>query len=312
MILSVAVAAALAALPVQVAHRGVRAADGANLGVIRYALDAPRSGQPRVLIVGELGHGRALWDGLSRSLAARGYVVYLAQLRGQGEARLPAWRLRDWVAFDLPAVARALAEDGAREFALIAHGFGGTLALAAAVQELRGQVTRVVALSTPVEAQVPSRLVERFLEGGGRFSALGTDPESVRLFQLVQGGGPTARREAVANFRARGVSDLGQVASGELLDWMRAGDLALADGSTVLSRLAAYDRPTFLVLPLDDGFASSEMAAPLREVSRAAVTMRALNRAEYVGEDYDHASMVLGRRARADVWTWALRFLEAR
>lgn len=312
MILSLAVAAALASLPVQVSHRGVRAADGATVGLVRYALDAPREGQRRVLIVGELGHGRALWDGLSRALAARGFVVYLAQLRGQGHSRLPAYHLRDWVAFDLPAVAGALAQDGASDFALIAHGFGGTLALAAAAKELKLLITRVVALSTPVEAQVPSRLVERFLEAGGRFSALGTDPESVRLFQMVQGGGPTAPREVVANFRARGVNDLGHLASGELLSWMRSGDLDLADGTTVRSRLLGYDRPTWLVLPLDDGFAGSEQAAPLREVSQAPVTMRALNRAEFVGEDYDHASMVLGRRAPVDVWAGALRFLEGR
>jgi pimeloyl-ACP methyl ester carboxylesterase len=305
-----ALSVALAALPVQVSHRGVQSGDGVSLGVVRYSLVAPEPGQRRVLIVGELGHGRALFDGLARALARRGFVVYLAQLRGQGASQWPGYHLRDWVTHDLPAVARALAEDGAPEFSLIAHGFGGALALAATTRELRGRVTRAVALSTPVEAQVPSRLVERLLAGGGRFSALGTDPESARLFQLVLGGGPTVDAEALARFRGGGLSDLGHAASGELLGWMRSGDLALGDGSTVASRLAAYEVPTWLVLPLDDGFAASEMAAPLRELSRAPVVMRALNRAEFVGEDYDHATMLIGRRAPIDIWRGAIRFLE--
>jgi pimeloyl-ACP methyl ester carboxylesterase len=310
--LAVALSVALAALPVQVSHRGVRTADGVTVGLVRYSLAAPQPNHRRVLIVGELGHGRALWDGFARTLARRGFVVYLAQLRGQGATVVPAWHLRDWVANDLPAVARALEEDGADQVGLIAHGFGGTLALVSAGRELGGMVTRVVALSTPVEAQVSSRLVASYLKDGGKFSGLGTDPGGAALFQLMLGGGPRADPEALQRFRGGGVNDLGYVASAELLEWMQAGDLALADGSTVLGRLKGYGLPTWMVLPLDDGFASSEMAAPLREVSRAPVTMRALSRAEFAGEDYDHASMVLGSRAGADIWRGALRFLEGR
>lgn len=303
------------ALPVEVAHRGVAASDGARIGVVRYrlaapGLDADRAGARAVLIVGELGFGRPLWDGFSRSLARRGWVVYLALLRGQGEAKVPGYRLRDWVGRDLPAVAAALEADGAPRFALIAHGFGGALALASASRELAGRVTRAVALSTPVEAQVPSQLAERLLERGGRFSSLGTDPGGASLFQLVLGGSARVPKDALARVRARGVADLGQAAAADLLEWMRKGDLDLGDGSTVASRLKAYRARTWLVLPLDDGFAASEMAAPLREVSSAPVTTRALNRAEFIGEDYDHVSMVLGGRAHADVWRPALAFLE--
>ena len=305
-------AVALLALPVQVSHRGVRAADGVTVGLVRYALDAPQPAQRRVLIVGDVGQGRALWDGLARTLARRGNVVYLAQLRGQGGTVVPGWHLRDWVTQDLPAVARALAQDGADHVALIAHGYGGTLALASVGRELGGLVTHTVALSTPVEAQVPSRLVEASLKGGGKFSSLGTDAESALLFRMVMGGGPTVEPEVMARYRARGVTDLGLTASAELLEWMRSGNLRFDDGSTLLERLKTYDVPTWMVLPLDDGFASSEMAAPLREVSSATVIMRALNRAEFVGEDYDHATMVLGRRAPIDVWRGAIAFLEAK
>lgn len=300
------------ALPVEIAHRGVRTVDGATVGVVRYRLGAPLAAQRRVLIVGDVGFGRPLWDGLAHKLARRGWVVYLAQLRGQGDAVVPGYRLRDWVRQDLPAVARALRDDGAPQFALIAHGFGGTLALAACATELEGRVTRVVALSTPVEPQLPSKLVELLLKNGGQVSERGTDPENVKILQLVMGGGPTVAPEALARLRARGVRNLGATASAELLGWMRSGDLALDDGTTVSGRLARYDVPTFMVLPLDDGFASSEMAAPLREISKATVSMLALSRAEYIGEDYDHVTMVLGRRAPIDVWRAAFAFLEAR
>lgn len=308
-------AALLAALLAQggegcVARRAVRAADGTALALYRYA---PTCGAPslrRVLLVPDLGHGGQVYGGLAAVLVRRGWTVYVAELRSQGAARRPGFHLADLARLDVPAIAAALQADGAAPFDLVAQGWEGSLALAAAATELRGAVGRVVALSTPVEADVPSRLLEAALRAGGRLSALGTDPEAARIFALIAGGGRTPP-EDLARLRASAYSDLGWTASAELLEWMQQGDLPLGDGTTVRGRLAALDRPTLLLLPLADGFAPSELAAPLREYVAGPVALRAFTKAQYDAEDYDHLSLLRGAGARRDVFRPLVAFLEA-
>src|SRR5690606_722110 len=96
----------------------------------------------------------------------------------------------------------------------------------------------------------------------------------------------------------------------ELLVWLREGTLRLGPGDTLTTRLADYDRPTLLFLPLGDNLAPPEAAAPLRELSpRAQVTPRQLSRLDLLEEDYSHLGVLQGRHAPRDVWAPALRFL---
>jgi pimeloyl-ACP methyl ester carboxylesterase len=301
-----------AAPPLHVAHRRVTSSDGVALALYRYTLEEGAAG-PAVLLVPELGMGRAVFDlegeGLARYFAARGRRVYVAELRGQGAATSPASRLAlaAVVRRDLPAVLEA---SGEREVDLLVHGYAGTLALAAATRELQGRVRRVVALATPVLPEVPSPVALEVLRAGADFRALSADPLGARALELLftfQGRFKPGRLEALS---AHALFPLGAPLAADLLKWMQTGDLPLGDGTTVLTRLASYDRPTLVFCGLADGFANPEFVTPLATVSKAKVTLRTFNRFELAHEDYSHLSLVMGERAAAEVFEPARRFLE--
>lgn len=312
MSLAVVLALALAAAPAPViAHRRVVTDDGASVALYRYL---PPGGAPSgsaVLLVGEVGFGRRLFDfggeGLARWLALRGHVVYVAELRGQGLASA-GLGLGAWVSHDFPALRRALANDGIDVVDLVAHGWGGTLALAAAGREL--PVRRVVALATPVVAEVPSALAERFIGGGGRFGQLATSPQGADDFEVLFIMGSAVSRQALAGLRALGARDLHPRQAAEWLTWMRTGDLPLGDGTTVASRLRDYDRPTLMLLGLADGFAGPELCAPLRERSKAHVTLRTFSRFDSA-DDFSHLTLLMGRAAEREVFTRIGDFVSA-
>lgn len=297
----------LASAPVEVSHRRVGTEDGAALALYRYrAVGDARRGPP-VLLVGDLGFGRALFDsgghGLARFLAAGGRTVFVAELRGQGAADATG-SLRTVVHLDLPAIARAL--QGPVD--LVAHGWLGTLALAAAGREL--PVRRVVALATPVDAEVPSRDAEALLVAGGRFSAWSGSPEGAAAFARSFVAGSAIDPSRRAALLGAGLRDLSASVAAELLAWMRQGDLPLDDGTTVTQRLRALARPTLLVLALGDGWAGAELCAPLRELAPGPVTVRTYSRVTD-GDDFSHLTLLQGDLAPRRVFPELLRFLDA-
>ncbi|MCC6333809.1 MAG: alpha/beta fold hydrolase [Myxococcales bacterium] len=292
-----------------VSHRRVVASDGASLALYRYLPPGKGEGRSPVLLVGEIGFGRPLFDlhreGLARWLAARGYAVYVAELRGQGKANAGA-SLRAWIHLDLPAIARVIAAEQSEPIDLVAHGWGGTLALAAAGREL--PVRRVVALSTPVEAEVPSALAGAFLAEGGHFSDFAASPGGAWDFELLFAMETKFPPQTLEALRALGTRDLSSGQAAEWLAWMRLGDLPLDDGTTVRSRLLDFDRPTLLFLALGDGFAGPELCAPLRDTSKAAVRLRTFSRFE-TGDDFSHVSLLLGAKAPSRVFPELEAFL---
>lgn len=312
MILSLVLLASLHTAPLEVAvsYRKVIASDGVALALYRYAPLEEAVDQPPVLLVPDFGMGRAVFDfrgqGLARWLARHGRLVYVAELRGQGKAFGAPWTPAEIVEKDLPALARALPD---RPFDVIAHGWAGTLVLAASVKELEGRVRRVVSLATPAEFAVPSPLAEHLLRSGGRLSSLDTDAESAKVFELLFAIGARLEPGALAALRSGAFVDLGSKGSAALLQWMSAGDLTLATGEKLSARLKRYDRPTLQFFGLADGWANAELCGPLREVTAAKVAVRVFSRFDLVAEDYSHLSMLQGEGAPRDIFAPALKFL---
>lgn len=289
----------------KVLRRKVLTADGITLALTRLQPEASR-GRP-VLIVPELGFGGELYENsLAAFLASKGRDVFVLEPRGHGRSSKPrAWRLSQLIEVDLPAAVSAIEKSNEQAIDLVVHGYGGTLVLAACSKELSGKIGRVVALSTPVEAELPNEATRQLLSSGGGLTRLGAN-----TWEMLFARGAKIERSRLERIRTEDLSDLGEAAAGDLLAWMRSGDLALADGSSLKSRLAAYERPTLLVLPLQDNFAHPEFASPLREISKAPVTVRVLSRAELHAEDYSHLSVLLGSEAATDVFAPALSFLD--
>lgn len=295
-------------------HRRVMTADGVALALYRLLPAAP-SPRPAVLMIPDVGLGREAFElrgrGLGPLLASQGRDVFIAELRGQGQSGAPAgWHLSDWIASDLPAVLAAVEKVHPGPVDLVVHGYAGGLVLAAVPVELRGRVHRVVALSPVVAADVPNPIFVRLMEGGGALGEWARGSHAAELAMLLHHGGRFTR--AALSGLSDSVRDLDPVAAHELLGWARTGSIAFADGSTLEHRLAAYDRPTLLLLPLGDNFAHPEFASPLRELApNARVTEQVLSRFNLLEEDYTHWSVLQGADVEHDVGGPVRAFLDA-
>ncbi len=298
MIAAVVLSLATAQADVSVAHRRVLTDDGLSLGLLRYSPPG-HDARPPVLIVTELGFGREVADPLARALVADGRLVYVAQVRGQGASDSGA-SLRSIVTFDFPAIARAIGG----EVDLVAHGWLGTLALAASGHEL--PVRRVVALEAPARFEVPSAMAEDLLSQGS-FVALGLTPHGGERFDALFVVGSQVRPEVLRAVKA-GLRDVPAPMATEWLAWMRSGDLPLDGVGTVRSRLRSYDRDTLAVLGLGDGFAGPELCAPLRDDARAKVKLHTFSRFD-VGDDFSHLTSLVGSNAPRLIFPELVEFL---
>ncbi|HVE84217.1 MAG TPA: alpha/beta fold hydrolase [Myxococcales bacterium] len=297
----------------KISRRKVLSADGAALALYRYSPDGGGAGRPAVLLVPDLGFGRECFDlqgeGLAPFLQRRGLDTFVAELRGQGNADAPAaWALSEWATLDLRAVVDAVQAVHPGPLDLVVHGYGGGLAIAAAPRELQGKVRRVVALSPAVAPEVPNPVVRRLLGLPGTLSRAAQE----RAFDLLFAHGAAMGGATRGLLERSGPRDLGQSAARDLLRWMEEGDLPFPDGTRVRERIAGYDRPTLVVLPMLDNYAHAEFAEPLRALApRARVQLRSLSKLYMEREDYTHLSMLHGRGAPQDVFAPALAFLDA-
>lgn len=294
-----------AAPELHVSHRKVVTDDGAALALYSVRRDGlVPSSLPPVLMIADVGFGRTLLGPLAEYLALSGRQVFIAELRGQGAADA-AHSLRAISTLDLPALGRVLAPEGPVD--LIAHGYVGTLALAATTMGALS-VRKVVAFNTPATPVPATELLANFLDEGGRFSTLAGSAEGFDIWsQLFSMLSTASRRDQVAALTLA-ARDLGRAQATELHAWMDSGDLPLDDGSTVSQRLTKFDRPTLLLLGLADGFAPTEACATLRDVAKGPVKLHLYTRLAQ-GDDYAHVSYFFGERAQQQVFPEVEAFL---
>jgi len=314
---------ALLALPAaaesgRVLHRKVAAADGTALALYHYPPAEGGSG-PAVLLVPELGFGRESFDlegqGLARYLQGRGRDVFVAELRGQGQAASPAgWRLSQLMS-DLNRVLDAIAAARPGRVDLVVHGYGGGLLLAACAGEAQGKVRRVVALAPAVWPEVPNAATEALLKSGGGLHRLAERTGGADDFDLLFARNGKFSSAGRLTALRKSVRDLDPAAAQELLAWMQAGDLPLPDGTTLRGRFARYERPTLVLLALRDNFAHPEFGAPLRErvpaAAAAKIEVELLTRLNLLSEDYTHLSLLHGASAPSEIFSRVQDFLAA-
>ncbi len=300
----------------RVLRRRVATEDGVLLALYRYVPRQPLRGAPPVLLIPDLGLGRAAFDvggeGLSPFLSKRGRDVFVLELRGHGRSdSVQGARLEDVVRFDLPAAVKAIAEERDGPVDLVVHGWSGSLAIAASTDELRGRVRRMVALSTPVDPSPPGPYAEQVLGAGGRLAALARDPDAHVPFEVLFAKHGTVPGRTLARLRTHAFHDLPPEVAAELLAWMRTGDVRLGE-RTLKERLRAYDRPTLQLVALRNNWADPEGATPLRELAtEAKVQLRVLSILHYLSEDYTHLSLLHGRKADDELFVPIARFLAA-
>ncbi|MBX5482065.1 MAG: hypothetical protein IRZ16_09555 [Myxococcaceae bacterium] len=232
--------------PGGVFRRRIVTSDGVPLALYRYQPAGGGHFAPPVLLIADVGFNREMFDlhgfGLAPWLRARGRDVFVLEPRGHGASGVPeGWHLADIARRDLPAAVAAIhAARGAADerIDIVAHGFSGALAIAAAAGPLAGDVGRVALLATPAVPEVPNRFAQAVLEAGGSFSTLPLDPAGAAIFELLFARHGRFSHGRLGELRRTALGDLSATAAHELLDWMRTGDLPLGGGDTVRGRLA--------------------------------------------------------------------------
>ena len=139
--------------------------DDWHIGLIHLEPTGPKKNAPLVILCHGVTSTSAAFDlgnghGLGPYLAARGYDVWLLNLRGRGPSAKPAdsprykfsWRFEDYLDRDLPAtidyVQRAT---GKEQVTWIGHSMGGMLIFAYLGKYGQQEVDKIVTLGSPVE-----------------------------------------------------------------------------------------------------------------------------------------------------------------
>lgn len=250
-------------------------------------------GEPLVLVHGAFGNRRCWYTtkghGLGGWLARSGFDVWLAEMRGHGlSPRNRMYRsncVADYASFDLPAIAAFVGEQCGRQVHWLGHSLGG-LSIAAALAERAldsAQVASLVLLGCQVRRLHWSLKVPP-LNWGARLW--------LRRREQVGGGwlglGPEDEPCGIAHDALRWYGVGGRF-SGRQRDWgaglaeVEVPVLALAGAADQLGPAAACRQ-------LLECFGSSR---------RGFVS---LGRGGGFSEDYEHATMLVGRNAQREVW----------
>ena len=278
-----------------------RAVDGIEISLHRIGGATPPT-RPPVLLAPGTFTARAFWmgartgEGFAHALRDSGFDVWTFEPRGHGESERPsAWSLTDWIERDAPAAVRlVLRETGARDLFWVGHSAGGVVG-AAASGALGAALRGLVLLGSPGPAG---------LRGGRRWLAR-VASTSARLMpgahlpgQII-GLGPESEPASLVR---------------EWMDWNLRGAWGTPGGGDYLARLPAVTVPVLAVAGQGD-----RMLAPPHAVRDLLERFGSDDRTLLVfGEslgsrrDYRHASLVIGRDARAEIWPRVVEWLEAR
>lgn len=270
------------------------AADGTRLAL--YRLGSPDG--PTVILVPGTFSNHTFWlgtrgHGMAWSLADAGFDVMVLDLRGHGgsERRDQRWTFEDWGRLDVVAALEHAARD--RKVLLVGHSAGGASSLIAlaAEPELRGRVTGLVTLATPVPwlqrwrklGAWTIRTVSRLL---GRFPAklLGLGPEDELPGVMAQ-----------------------------WMTWNLRGEWVGDDGTDYVEALAEVRTPILSVSGAGDTvFAPPDACRGLLEmVGSPDATYVLAGRETGFSEDFDHPGIVISKAAHEEVWPVVIDWLKA-
>lgn len=124
--------------PVDARVYRTRTDDDVEIAVTRLGVGAPTPTEPPVVLLHGTFCQRSFWvsnkgDGLGPFLRARGYDVWIPEVRGHGrsprDARYRDWSAEDQILRDLPAVQRLVEHETGRRAHWVGHSWGGVAIL---------------------------------------------------------------------------------------------------------------------------------------------------------------------------------------
>ena len=327
--------------------------DGWRLGVRHYHATNPDPGKLPVVLCHGLGLNGTFWtitdNHLASQLTARGYEVFIFDIRGSGDNAhvgrhdrinrvmrrtfLKEWGERDWnvddlVHYDLPAILDYVERrTGHDRVNWIGHSLGGMLIFP--YLELAPRPERIANFvgmgSTIIQAEIPQtdmlaanrglRILSLFASPG----RLGRPLAFIRLpgmgvIDRFYYSPENVDRETISRFYGYALEDTGPGALLQLDPYLEFGHMVSADGSIDYSaRLGEIRTPTLLVAGNGDIMSdvpSTELTfAALGSPDKAILTFGKSN--GHVA-DYGHCDLVWSRHAPREIFPPIIDWLDQR
>ena len=262
--------------------------DGTRIALHRLG----NSDHPRVLLVPGTFSNHTFWlgtrgIGFARTLADAGYEACVLDPRGHGLSDRPRadqhWDIDKWAREDVPTALRAIASIDKPAF-IIGHSAGGAVALAALAAEpaLRELTRAVITVGTPVPWLQPWRGI------GAR---------------IIRAMSHTMKRFPAKLLRLGPEDELRGVMT-QWMTWNIEGHWTGDDGTDYSAGLAELHMPFLMIA----GSADHLFAPPA--ACEGLFNMLGSPRKQFrVVDDLNHVSLVVSKRARAEVWPQLLQFL---
>jgi pimeloyl-ACP methyl ester carboxylesterase len=328
-------------------------ADGWRLGVRHYRPKHPDPGKLPVVLCHGLGLNATFWtltdSHLPAQLTARGYEVYVFDIRGSGENahlgkhdRINAvlrqtilrergergWTVDDLVRYDVPAILDYVKkETGKDRVNWIGHSLGGMLVFP--YLELAADSERVANFvgmgSTIIQAKTPQgdmlaanrglRVLTLFASPGrlGRPLAFFKVPGMERIDRFYYSNENVDRR-TISRFYGYTLEDTGPGALRQLAPYLEFGHMLSADGRIDYSaRLGEITVPTLLIA--GDGDIMSDV--PSTELTLCGLaspdkTLMRFGKSRGNVADYGHCDLVWSRYAPKEIFPPLIDWLDRR
>jgi pimeloyl-ACP methyl ester carboxylesterase len=337
----VAVAVSLPPLapPVDVAHALTE--DGWRIAIHTYAPSA--AVEPRrhpVLLCHGLGANHLGFDvhpsvSLARHLARRGYLTLAIDLRGHGHSERPSrtgarrfgWTFDDYLVHDVPtAIAYAKRVTGAGSVHWIGHSMGGILGYAHLSRGGSEDMRSMVAVGSSLDysgsasgfhALVPlgSLLLHRIPVVPISLLSQLTAPLAGRVntpFERFNVWPSNTDPKLWRRIATRGFHAVSPPVMAQLATAMEPGGLRSHDGSIAYMKgLAAATTPVLSIAGTRDPQCPPDAARrTLEAVGSARRELRVFGREHGQADHYGHFDLLMGRRAKEEVWGHIDRFID--
>ena len=326
-------------------------ADGWRLGVRHYRPQQPDPAKLPVVLCHGLGLNATFWtitdDHLPLQLNARGYDVYVFDIRGSGENARPgrhdrinrrlrqtpfrergerSWNVDDLMRYDVPAILDYVQrETGHDRVNWVGHSMGGMLMFP--FLELDSHPERIANFvgmgSTIILAEAPQKdmlLANRALRALSLFASPGRLGRPLTYFRLP-GMGQIDRfyysddnvdERTVSRFYGYTLEDPGAGAFRQLDPYLQYGHMLSADGKVDYSALLGRVKvPTLMVA----GEADIISDVPSTELTYAALgspdkTLMKFGRSHGQVADYGHCDLVWSRHAPREIFPPIIDWLD--
>jgi len=320
----------------------IQTRDGWRLAVYRYWKGEGTSGWGPVVLCHGLGANRYDLDApdheisVARYLHARGHDVWVVELRGAGRSRPPGWPLRqrkpfdfdEYVHRDVPAILRhVLDATGGAALHWVGHSMGGMLAYAA-LEHFDNRLFRsVTTIGSPAFTAVKHPMVDKLYHlrfmlelvrwvPMRRLGLLGALFPGITIYTVGRLLANTEHMEPrhVRKLARLALYDLPAPLLRQFAEWY-GGPAGFSRADRLLGYYEHLDRveaPMLIIAGAGDVLTPVEdLAAVYEAISSPDKTLLVCGADQGFSLDYGHIDLVLGVRARDEVYPHIARWIES-